>query len=139
MKFSQNSHHCNRLCKSHLFQFVNRIDTNNKKFCVNLDSYVFFVKFYHYQIHRKDRLTRLYDYHEYSLTFPIVYQSYPIARVYCSIVRKSYFIIISCLNHILLFTLLKNNVAGTVAVKISSNIDFPAMIYFPWRLSLKDI
>ena len=58
-----------------------------KKFHVNPYLYVFSLKFCHYQFVRKYRLNRSYVYHEHRLSFPIVYQSYHIVRVYCSIVR----------------------------------------------------
>lgn len=49
-----------------------------------------FLRLSQYQVKRDNRFTRLYVYHEYRISFPIVFQSYPTVRVYCSIARHSY-------------------------------------------------
>lgn len=69
-----------------------------KKLCRYPISYVFFIKFCHYNVYQEDRLKQLYVYHDHCLSFSIVYlPSY-------SILRLS-FHFLSCVNSILSFRL----------------------------------
>lgn len=87
---------------------------NNKKFHINLDSQMVFLRLSQYQVKRDYRFTRLYVYHEYRISVPIVFQSYTTVRVYCSIARHSYPVVCESYPIINLVKKKNNNVAGTV-------------------------
>lgn len=48
---------------------------------------MYFINICHYRVNRKDCLRWIYVYYEHRLSFPTVYQSYCIVRIYCSTVR----------------------------------------------------
>lgn len=68
---------------------------------------MYFINFCHYRVNRKDCLRWIYVYYEYRLSFPTVYQSYCIVRIYCSTVREFFPIVF-------FFEKKPNNVLDTV-------------------------
>lgn len=68
---------------------------------------MYFINICHYRVNRKDCVRWIYVYYEHRLSFPTVYQSYCIVRIYCSTVREFFPIVF-------FFEKKNNNVLDTV-------------------------
>lgn len=70
---------------------------------------MYFINICHYRVNRKDCLRWIYVYYEHRLSFPTVYQSYCIVRIYCSTVREFFPIVFFLKKKTITFSILYCN------------------------------